>query len=380
MKFVSSRRIRTQFPEYIAAYFSYQTAFNHILSMVTDSEHDCVLNPGHDRETDLTSVNVVSALAGHQIASDKDPFYPFLTRCRGFSHDDLLANPYYRDIRLEGCEYGGFEVITVSDRPYEVFLWDEPVCEKWEKTDAFVPGIGFWKDEPAPYYILRDKKGNPWMSVTFNEIFSMQPAVYEARGRVLTLGCGLGYYAYMAAVKPEVESVTVVERDGGIIDFFEQKVLPRFGAVKEKIRVVKADAFDFMPEVRDGEYEYCFADIWNGIREEEPYYALRKLCGSEFRGMKMAYWLENSFIGQIATAVKAVIMEAFAEAEQNEDWMPLAVSAKSLRESGEYKFFAAADEIMRDVVIRSMEDIAYYWDFDNIKRLFFENRKNLMVK
>ena len=96
--------------------------------------------------------------------------------------------------------------------------------------------------------------------------------------------------------------------------------------------------------------------------------------------MKMAYWLENSFIGQIATAVKAVIMEAFAEAEQNEDWMPLAVSAKSLRESGEYKFFAAADEIMRDVVIRSMEDIAYYWDFDNIKRLFFENRKNLMVK
>lgn len=370
MIFVSSRRIRNSFPRYIENYFLYQSAFSQVLSMISDSKYDCVLNPGNAEDGDLTPVNVASALAGHQIVSDKDPFYPLVSHCRAFAREDLLQNPYYRDIRLEGCRMGGFRVASVIDRQYEVILWNEVVCEKCDGLDSFVPCIGFWKDEPAPYYILQDKEGNGWMSVTFNEIFTMQPAVDEAKGRVLTLGCGLGYYAYMAALKPDVESVTVVERNEGVIEFFKQKVLPQFRDAGAKIRVVKADAFDFMPAVKDGEYDCCFADIWNGLQEEQPYYALRKLCGSRYRGMKMAYWLENSFLGQVATGVKAVLMEAFAEAEQERQWLQLAISAKQLRDSGRYGFFAVADNLMKDVVIKTMEDIDFYWDFANIKKLY----------
>lgn len=369
MKFVSSRRIRNSFPGYIENYFLYQTAFSQVLSMISDSKYDCVLNLENAKEGDITPVNVVSALAGHQIVSDKDPFYPMISHCRAFTRKDLLQNPYYRDIRLEGCELGDFRVASVIDRQYEVMLWNEVVCEKCGGLDSFVPCIGFWKDEPAPYYILQDKEGNGWMSVTFNEIFTMQPAVDAAKGKVLTLGCGLGYYAYMAALKAAVESVTIVERNAGVIEFFKQKVLPQFGACKEKIRVVQADAFDFMPAVQEGEYDYCFADIWNGLQEERPYYALRKLCGSNYRGMQMAYWLENSFRGQVATGVKALLMEAFAEAEQEKQWLQLAVSAKQLRESGRYKFFAVAEDLMQDVVIKTMEDIDFYWEFRNINAL-----------
>ena len=369
MKFVSSRRIRNLFPGYIENYFSYQSAFSQILSMISDSKYDCVLNLGNAKDGDITPVNVVSALAGHQIATEQDPFYPLIAHCRAFSREDLLRNPYYRDIRLEGCELGDFRVASVVDRQFEVVLWNEVVCEKCGGLDSFVPCIGFWKDEPAPYYILQDKEGNGWMAVTFNEIFTMQPAVDEAKGRVLTLGLGLGYYAYMAALKPEVESVTVVERNEGVIEFFKQKILPQFGEAGEKIRVVQADAFEFMPAVKDGEYDFCFADIWNGLQEEKPFYALRNLCGSSFRGMKMAYWLENSFLGQVATGVKAVLMEGFAEAEQERTWLQLAISAKQLRDSGKYEFFAVADKLMQDVVIRTMEDIEYYWEFANIKKL-----------
>ena len=85
--------------------------------------------------------------------------------------------------------------------------------------------------------------------------------------------------------------------------------------------------------------------------------------------MKMAYWLENSFLGQVATGVKAVLMEGFAEAEQERTWLQLAISAKQLRDSGKYEFFAVADKLMQDVVIRTMEDIEYYWEFANIKKL-----------
>ena len=369
MKFVSSRRIRNLFPGYIENYFSYQSAFSQILSMISDTKYDYVLNLGNAKDGDITPVNVVSALAGHQITSEQDPFYPLIAHCKAFSREDLLGNPYYRDIRLEGCELGDFRVASVIDRQFEVILWNEVVCEKCGGLDSFVPCIGFWKDEPAPYYILQDKEGNGWMSVTFNEIFTMQPAVDEAKGRVLTLGLGLGYFAYMAALKPDVESVTVVERNEGIIEFFKEKILPQFGEAGAKIRVMQEDAFEFMPKVQDGEYDFCFADIWNGLQEEKPFYALRNLCGSSYRGMKMAYWLENSFLGQVATGVKAVLMEGFAEAEQEKTWLQLAISAKQLRDSGKYEFFAVADKLMQDVVIRTMEDIEYYWEFANIKKL-----------
>ena len=178
-------------------------------------------------------------------------------------------------------------------------------------------------------------------------------------------------------MKPDVESVTIVERNDGIIEFFNQKILPQFGDAKAKIRVVQADVFDFMPAVQDGEYDYCFVDIWNGLQEEKPYYGLRKLCGNNYRGMKMAYWLENSFLGQVATGVKAVLMEAFAEAEQEKEWLQLAISAKQLRDSGQYEFFAVADSLMQDVVIRTMEDIDYYWEFANIKKLYYEKYNDL---
>lgn len=378
MKFVTSRRIRNSFPRYIANYFMYQTAFNKVLSLISSSEYDYVLNIENTREEDLTPVNVVSSLAGHQIASDKDPFYPLISHCKSFTHDDLLQNPYYRNIRLEGCDYGDFKVISVSDRQYEFFLWNDVVCEKLDGLDSFVPCIGIWKDVPAPYYVLQDREGNAWMSITFNEIFTMQPSIDEARGKVLTLGCGLGYYAYMVAIKPDVESVTIVEQNQSVIDLLNQKILPQFGDAKAKVRIVKADAFEFIPTVQNGEYDYCFADIWDGIRDEKRYYALRKMCGSEYRGMKMSYWIEKGFLGQIATGVKDVLMEAFALAEQNKDWMQLAAPAKFLRESDQYTFFTVADNMMKDVVIKSMEDIDFYWNFENVKKLYNENYYELI--
>ena len=85
MKFVSSRRIRNLFPGYIENYFTYQSAFSQILSMISDTKYDCVLNLGNAKDGDITPVNVVSALAGHQITSEQDPFYPLIAHCKAFT-------------------------------------------------------------------------------------------------------------------------------------------------------------------------------------------------------------------------------------------------------------------------------------------------------
>ena len=71
-------------------------------------------------------------------------------------------------------------------------------------------------------------------------------------------------------------------------------------------------------------------------------------------------------------------MEAFAEAEQEKQWLQLAISAKQLRDSGQYEFFAVADNLMKDVVIKTMEDIAFYWEFANIKKLYDEKYNDVI--
>ena len=83
------------------------------------------------------------------------------------------------------------------------------------------------------------------------------------------LPCNLPLTRQEVAIKPDVESVTIVEQNQSVIDLFNQKILPQFGDAKAKVRIVKADAFEFILTVQNGEYDYCFADIWDGIRDEK---------------------------------------------------------------------------------------------------------------
>ena len=74
------------------------------------------------------------------------------------------------------------------------------------------------------------------MSVTPNEVYTVQPAIDNAKGKVLTLGCGMGYFAYMASLKEEVESITIIELEQDVIDLFENSILPQFEN-KDKIYI-----------------------------------------------------------------------------------------------------------------------------------------------
>lgn len=35
-------------------------------------------------------------------------------------------------------------------------------------------------------------------------------------------------------------------------------------------------------------------------------------------------------------------------------------------------FFTVADNMLKDVVIKTMEDIDFYWNFENVKKLYYE--------
>ena len=203
-----------------------------------------------------------------------------------FRRGELESNPYFANIHFENQKQGRFELGTASLKKYELFMYNVPVNRF---QGVMIPSIGACDHRFRFPYMKEGHKA--WMSITPNEIFTMENSIKEAFGNVLTLGCGMGYFAYMVSEKDDVSHVTIVEKEQDVIDLFTNFILPQF-AHKDKITIIKADAFDYMEQLKDGKYDFCFADIWTGHNDTVPYLKLKKLC-KRFQQMKLSYWMKS---------------------------------------------------------------------------------------
>ena len=132
------------------------------------------------------------------------------------------------------------------------------------------------------------------MLITPNEINTMRAPIERAHGNVLTYGLGLGYFAYMAAEKENVASVTVVERDDSVISLFEEVVLPQISR-SDKINIVRADAFEFAESLNESSgYDFVFADIWHDPIDCVPAYKRLKKAEKRLPDAEFAYWIEKT--------------------------------------------------------------------------------------
>lgn len=205
------------------------------------------------------------------------------------SPKEFEADPYYRTIRIRDVRQGRCALRMQRIKPCEAF-----VCGDIERLEdgRTVPQIGFF--ERAFEYPAILEGGREWMTVTPNEIATMREPIGRARGRVLTYGLGLGYFAFMAARKDDVQSVTVVEQNTDVIALFERCLLPQT-ACGEKIRVVQGDAFAFAA-ARTGEdgFDFAFADLWHDAGDGIPMYKRLKALEGRNPNTEYAYWIERS--------------------------------------------------------------------------------------
>jgi spermidine synthase len=119
----------------------------------------------------------------------------------------------------------------------------------------------------------------------------MQQDIEDAHGNVLTLGLGLGYFAYMVHRKEMVSSVTIIEKDKEIIELFQNYLLPQFDH-PEKIRILEGDAFDLLSGIKDGEYDYLYGDLWEGPWDGTSMVERLKEQTAHFRKTECRYWIE----------------------------------------------------------------------------------------
>lgn len=215
-------------------------------------------------------------------------------------------NPYYRNIKMPSVAKGCWQFKYEMTKPYEAFIYNDIILTNDFKE---IPRLGFF-DEPFSFLAVLES-GVEWMTITPNELETQQPVIDEVKGKVITFGLGLGYFAYMVSEKEEVEHITIVERDPSVIALFKEYILPQFGH-KDKVRIIESDAFTYMQnEMAKKQYDYAFGDIWHDVADGVDLYLQMKKWEYLSPETKYLYWIEDSILSNLRFSVLEVLLDQF---------------------------------------------------------------------
>ena len=86
--------------------------------------------------------------------------------------------------------------------------------------------------------------------------------VCNAYGDVIIGGLGIGMIILAIQDKPEVKSITVIEKNQEVIDMIASQL-----DLNDKVKIICADVFEWKPE-KGMKYDVSYMDIWNSINRE----------------------------------------------------------------------------------------------------------------
>lgn len=120
---------------------------------------------------------------------------------------------------------------------------------------------------PAGKYTRLVHNGGVVMSDTPDEIWDHRDLFNEARGDVLIHGLGLGMAARGCLLKPEVESVTIVEIEEDVIKLVGGWLNKIAGNEGKPLFILHDDALAWKP-ARGQRWNVVYHDIWPSISVE----------------------------------------------------------------------------------------------------------------
>ena len=237
----------------------------------------------------------IFALKTEENEDDKRIFRNYIIpSVRILDAEKYTENPYYKNVKLPDVKLGSWEFKNEAYEPYRAVICHDMILNE---DFSEIPPLGFFRERLEFPAVLED--GNEWMTLTPVDLDTSEYAIEKARGRVVTFGLGLGYFAYMASEKQNVDSVTVVEKSDRVIELFKKYVLPQFSHSK-KIRIVNADAFEYAEKVMPAEnFDFAFVDTWRDASDGAPMYERMKKLEHLSPETEFSYWIENFLISNI---------------------------------------------------------------------------------
>ena len=237
--------------------------------------------------------------------------------------DDFKANPYYQKLSTLSFSHDDWALTNKKLEALSLF----PYQEEYHYASNYLLKMSLAFFNQDYIYPSISLFGDEWMSLNPYEIRTMETPIITAKGKVLTLGLGLGYFSYMVHLKDEVEEVHIVEMDKGLIDTFNKYLLPLFDH-PEKIHIHKADAFRFIETISDKDYDFIFSDLWHDVSDGLPMYLKLKLMFNSFKYTQCSYWIESALITYLRTLVIGVMRDEYYKIENEYNDIQLLIKQK----------------------------------------------------
>lgn len=268
-------------------------------------------------EEGLTPLDAVRALVceilglNYEKAHDRELIRDYITpSVRLLDSKRYTEDSYFKSIKIENKKIGDWELRREFYPPYRAVICDDLTILP-DGTE--IPQLGFFPDGFEFPAVLEG--GNEWMTLTPVDMDTCTEAIAAARGRVVTFGLGLGYYAYRAAEKPEVSQVTVVERSEEVIKLFKSEILPQI-PFSDKISIVNADAFEYARNIMPKEnFDLAFVDIWRDGGDGSEAYKKMKPLESLSPSTEFLYWIEGFIKSRIRAEKFEALFERFEQGE-----------------------------------------------------------------
>lgn len=239
---------------------------------------------------------------------DKFIFYNYFAYCtKKMDANKYLENPYLKNIKFNKNFMLNHNNIQLKTDYFEKYEIQQSNINKRERNYISKPSIGYF-DRPVEFPALLED-GDAWMTITPSEINTMEHHLEYMKGNVIVFGLGLGYFAYMSAIKDNVDSVTVIESNKDIIDIFNNNILNQMDDnIKSKISIIHNDAKEvFLEKDYMNSFDSCFIDIWKNSMDGAPLYSYFK---ENEKGLKIKprYWIEEDIIIQYQSALMHYII------------------------------------------------------------------------
>ena len=146
-----------------------------------------------------------------------------------------------------------------------------------------------------PNTVLLDEHGDVWMALTPMETESQLPHIASARGHVVVVGAGLGFYLVNVLDKPEVTEVTLIEQDQDVLDVLHTSLDGTgYWLDNRKLSTIHMDVFD-LPHWTEP-VDYLYVDIWQILGSERALTDTHRLV-ELFKPVGVGYWgMELDFV------------------------------------------------------------------------------------
>lgn len=293
----------------------------------------------------------------------------FIPSIKQLESRTYMENSYYKNIRIPEVKYGDWVLKYESYQPYEAFIYNDLIVDKDFRE---IPRLGFFKEELLFPAVL--ESGVEWMTITPNEIETMQPVVDEVEASVITFGLGLGYFAYMASEKVQVESITVIEKNEEVIRLFQKHILPQFPH-KDKVEIIRMDAFKYVEKhMGNRNFDYAFVDLWHDVSDGVDLYLKMKKLEDLHPATKFHYWIEESLLSNLRWCVYTALLDGMNTEKKSDYAQVWEKSDTSIhnKESYQQKFerkIRAISSYLENKNIHTFDEIAYYLSNEFLKIL-----------